>query len=185
MADFDKSYEILKKLEFSNETNALHINKGENHWTFMGIYAKAHPNWAGWNIVRKIVSECEGNLKLASMKCYQDIELVADVKQFYIKNFWDQLKCGQIKDQRVATALFTFAVNVGVKKAVSVLQKMLDILADGVVGIQTIRTINMADNEWLIKNYKLAMSEYYAQLVRENQKLSMYLNGWNNRIKGL
>ncbi|WP_303296956.1 hypothetical protein [Campylobacter fetus] len=38
MANFRKSMEILLKLEFNNPNDALHKNKTENGFTFMGIY---------------------------------------------------------------------------------------------------------------------------------------------------
>ncbi len=47
MANFRKSMEILLKLEFNNPHDALHKNKTENGFTFMGIYQGAHASWSG------------------------------------------------------------------------------------------------------------------------------------------
>ena len=48
MANFKRSYEILKRLEFSDESNALHKNENENGLTWMGIYEAKNPSWANW-----------------------------------------------------------------------------------------------------------------------------------------
>ena len=41
MASMDKVFDIMLKLEFNSPANALHTNKTEIGYTFMGIYQKA------------------------------------------------------------------------------------------------------------------------------------------------
>ena len=42
---------------------------------------------------------------------------------FYKANFWDKIKGDEIESQEVANALYDFAVNSGVKKAVEKIQQ--------------------------------------------------------------
>lgn len=71
MANFRKSMEILLKLEFNNPHDALHKNKTENGFTFMGIYQGTHASWSGWDIVKNVLST-NADIKIASKILYEN-----------------------------------------------------------------------------------------------------------------
>ena len=101
MADFNKAFEILKRLEFKDCSNALHKNEGEEGWTFMGIYQKAHPNSKIWKELEKY-QEIESDIKkLSRLLCNNTIAL-QEVKNIYRQKYWNRAKLYDVKSQKIA-----------------------------------------------------------------------------------
>ena len=90
MASMSKVFDIMLKLEFNNPANALHKNKTESGWTFMGIYQTAHPKLSLWSKVEDAVS-LSSSVAEASKMLYADKELLEEVKKFYKEKFWDRM----------------------------------------------------------------------------------------------
>lgn len=183
MSNFDKSFDEMLNLEISGPYNALHKNKGENGYTFMGIYEKANPNWKGWELIYKYLDIFQ-NINKASYECYNDIVLNEFVKEFYEKNFWDKLRLNEIINNRIADLIFKFAVNTGIKRAVIYTQQIIDTKQDGIIGNHTIKALNKIDEKYFEKEYKDKFANFYKSLVKINpNQYSHFLNGWLNRIK--
>ena len=117
MASMDKVFDIMLKLEFNSPANALHTNKTETGYTFMGIYQKAHPHLSMWKKVDEVVAK-HSKLSDASRELYSDAGLLDEVKKFYKKNFWDRMRLDEIKEQHIANEIFVFGVNAGCGRSV-------------------------------------------------------------------
>ena len=183
MANFDLSYEKMLKLEFSSAKNALHKNIGETGLTFMGIYESAHPKWDGWKIIKKILQDA-GYLEFASEMCYQNENLKAMVKDFYKAWFWDKAKLDAIIPYEQAHYIFCFGVNIGLKKAVQIAQRVVNVSDDGIIGKISINALNACNPMIFREKYKLAMANYYRGLVDRNPKrYAQFLRGWLRRIE--
>ena len=179
MSNFAKSMQILMRLEFNNPSLALHKNETENGLTFFGIYECAHPDFKGWELVKQALKS--KNLKEASVILYNNSDLVALVYEFYKKEFWDKMRLDEVESDLKASEIFVFGVNVDTKPAVRVLQRLLNVAVDGVMGAQTLKALNAYDeNKFNVEfdSYEIA---YYASLVSKNPKLKIYANGWKNR----
>lgn len=179
---FKKSFDEMLGLEFGSPYNALHKNKGESGYTFMGIYESAHPNWSGWEIVYRTL-DLYKDLRKASYECYQNVFLTDLVKEFYKLNFWDRLRLDEIKSGRIADLIFKFAVNVGIKRAVRYAQMVANVRIDCIIGANTINALNTLDSGYFEERYKAEFIKFYEGLVKRNpDKNDRFLNGWLNRV---
>lgn len=169
-------------LEFSRPENALHKNPTENGLTFMGIYEVANPSWSGWKQIKTAIN-AYGDLKKASVALYNDDALVNLVASFYKTNYWDALNLDSVDSQIKTNELFCFAVNVGTKSAVRVLQDMLGLQCDGIMGKETLRALNNYNEQAFDVDFDRAEIAYYRNLIRKNPRLGIYERGWENRAK--
>ena len=180
--NYTQAFNLLMSLEFSRPENALHKNPTENGLTFMGIYEAANPSWQGWGQVRAAIN-AYGDLKKASIALYNDDALVNLVASFYKKTYWDALCLDDVNSQLKANELFCFAVNVGVKSAVRVLQNMLGLQCDGMMGQETLRALNNYNEQAFDVDFDRAEIAYYRNLIRKNPRLGVYERGWENRAR--
>ncbi|OCS09715.1 peptidoglycan domain protein [Campylobacter fetus subsp. testudinum] len=184
MANFRKSMEILLKLEFNNPSDALHKNKTENGFTFMGIYQGAHASWSGWDIVKNVLS-ANADIKIASKILYENKTLKKMVFDFYEREFWDKMRLNNVESQIIADEIFCFGVNAGVKTAAKLAQKLVGVTPDGAIGAQTLVALNLADEDKFGIQYDKLEIQYYESLVAKNPANAAYLNGWKNRANAV
>lgn len=180
--NYTQAFNLLMSLEFSRPENALHKNPTENGLTFMGIYEVANPSWSGWKQIKTAIN-AYGDLKKASVALYNDDGLVNLVASFYKKTYWDALCLDDANSQQKANELFCFAVNVGVKSAVRVLQNMLGLTIDGIMGANTLKALNAYDTVAFDSDFDRAEIAYYRNLIRKNPRLGVYERGWENRAR--
>lgn len=102
-------------------------------------------------------------------------------KELYNLHYWRLIEGDQIKDNLVATLIFDFAVNAGVKTAVILTQKALEATEDGLMGENTLRALNEADKDKfaaIFTNYKIAR---YVAICDKNPSQKIYFFGWVKR----
>lgn len=146
----------------------LHKNEGDRGgWTFAGIAENFWPNWKGWPMVK---SGDTNNSHLTEM-----------VKLFYKNNFWDVLKLDLVDNQIIAYNLFDFAVNAGFKTSAKLAQIAVNVIADGVIGKQTIAAINKVDQETFEMQFALAKINRYVAIVDKRPSQIKFLKGWVKR----
>lgn len=182
--NYTQAFNLLMSLEFSRPEKALHKNPTENGLTFMGIYEVANPSWSGWKQIKTAIN-AYGDLKKASIALYNDDALVNLVASFYKKTYWDALCLDDANSQLKANELFCFAVNVGVKSAVRVLQNMLGLTSDGIMGQETLRALNNCNEQAFDVDFDRAEIAYYRNLIRKNPHLGVYERGWENRARSV
>jgi len=180
MADFNESMKILMELEFSNPKNALHKNKTENGYTYMGIYQTAHPNWSGWLIVSDFMKKYK-EIAIASQKLMEDALLTKLVYMFYKKNFWDIARLDSVFSQHNASEIFVFGVNAGMGVAVKAAQRVIGASLNGKMDTETLEKLNKFQEKVFDEQYDLMEQEHYNRLIAKNPKLKIYANGWRNR----
>ena len=158
---FDKI--LTKTLQFEGGLR-LHKNPTENFETYAGIYRKAHPDWEGWDYIDRGEDP--------------PFELV---RQFYRTHYFKHFE--HLKYDVVKAILFDTAVNLGVKTAVKLAQKVLGLVPDGVIGPKTTNALdNIEDVEKFVLAYILARIAFYVNLANKNpRKYGLYLRGWLNR----
>ena len=137
MANFNKTFELFRGIEFENKWDILHQNKGE--WlTYYGIHQKAHPNLRMWGIIKVNIADARGDLKVASGYLSTIDKLQEEVKDFYLKTYFLPLKLDKIKHQKVADEMFFFSIVQGSKKrAVKIAQTLVGVKIDGIIGVNT------------------------------------------------
>lgn len=179
MANFYNSMELLKSLEFSSPANCLHKNKTESDLTYFGIYRTANPNWTGWQIVDEAIARL--SLSEASKTLYANEWLNGKVYQFYKTNFWDKMKLDKIDSQKIADEMFCFGCNAGIKTAIRLAQKVVNVSDDGIIGENTLNALNSCDESKFDLAFDSLEIEYYDKLIAKNPKLAIYKKGWYNR----
>ena len=131
-------------------------------------------------------SDAGGETKFGiSKRSYPDVDIknltVDGAKAIYKKDYWDKLKADEIASQKVAFELFDTAVNMGVKTASKLMQGCSGAYVDGIIGSQSLESINNIDEELLLLRFKLAKISRYAYLAKKRPANRKYLLGWINR----
>lgn len=132
------NFTIALKKVLKNEGGYANNPNDAGGETYKGISRKNHPTWTGWISIDQI--------KKAHPRGFKTIlehtpELQDKVKDFYKRRFWDELCLDTCGNQELANQAFDMAVNTGVKAGVKILQKVLGIPADGILGDITKKAI--------------------------------------------
>ena len=184
MAKMSEVFDIMLKLEFNSPANALHKNKTESGWTFMGIYQTAHPKLGMWAKVDDAVS-LSSSVAEASKMLYADSELLDEVKKFYKEKFWDRMWLDKVDSQHKANEMFVFGVNAGVSRAVRLAQIVSGAVVDSVIGPKTIEKINQCDEKKFDVRFDEEEIKYYEAIVRNNPSKNIFMKGWKNRASAV
>lgn len=112
----------------------------------------------------------------------------------YKQTFWQWMAGDQIKSQKIAATLFDHMVNadelsiaegVTKSKAIAMMQRIIGVKDDGVMGPDTITAINAVDENVLFAKYQNARKEYYNAIVSYNPNLKEFLHGWTLRVNAI
>lgn len=98
--------------------------------------------------------------------------------------YWDRWKADGINNQAVANILvdWVWASGVhGIKRP----QKLLGVVADGLVGPKTIAAINAADPRKLFDAIKADRAKFIDEICKARPKNEKYRKGWMNRINAI
>jgi lysozyme family protein len=119
-------------------------------------------------------------------KTYPDLDIenltIEQATRIYKLDWWDKMNLDKIENQEIAEQLLSHSVNAGIKPAVKVLQKMLNVSPDGIVGAITIDAINKHSQDYLfVCNYKLEIIRWYKNLAKK-PKNREFLYLWVSRI---
>ncbi|MBO7453814.1 MAG: peptidoglycan-binding protein [Alphaproteobacteria bacterium] len=109
-----------------------------------------------------------------------------DAKKIYYRDFWQKGKFEEIDDEKVATQVFDLSVNLGIRAAVSVLQRALrsvgiNVQEDGLIGPQTLSAVSNSEPRCLLAAIKSEAAGYYRQIAAKNPSQQKFLKGWLNR----
>ena len=99
----------------------------------------------------------------------------------YETKYGDPLCLSGITSQAVANKLLSLGVNIGVIPASKMLQNVLHVEGDGRIGPITLHALDISDPETVLEHLRADAEQYYRNLVAENPKLQVYLNGWLKR----
>ena len=169
---------MIRDVEFSNDNSLLlHHNEGETGLTYFGIYESDHPNWYGWNVIKRYLVNTP-DLKECSKILANVSDLNQKVEEFYKKEFFDKLKLDLVKSVDKQEEIMCFAINVGLKPCIKKLQECLGVNVDGITGQQTINALNAFDESLFDKLFDIEEKEYYDSLP---SRLDRYKKGLKNR----
>lgn len=97
-------------------------------------------------------------------------------------HYWDKLKADQINNQSVAEILVDSAYNQGIGFTIPMIQKIIGVNADGIVGNGTLTSINSNDPKSLFDKIKKARLDRYDWIVKTYPKNQKFYKGWINRL---
>lgn len=186
MADIKKALPILWEREHNNDPKkVLHVNQGENGYTFMGIYQSAHPTLELWKIVHQKLQQYNGDKVLAGSILFDNPRVIELVENFYKRVFWDKAKLDLVNSQHIANEIFIFGVVADMPPAIKKAQELVGVTVDGVVGKQTIAALNAYDEKAFDFQYDEEEIEYFKEIAKNNPSKAWALNGWINRAKAV
>ncbi|MEL6727358.1 MAG: glycosyl hydrolase 108 family protein [Pseudomonadota bacterium] len=107
-----------------------------------------------------------------------------EAHKIYKRDYWSKVQ-GDELPERVALAVFDFAVNCGHRRAVKALQKAVGVSQDGVIGSQTLAAVHAADPHVVFEAVNKERSDFYTRLVTKRPKLEVFAGGWSNRVDAL
>ena len=170
MANFDIAYNIVIGHEGGyqdspNDINGNYNSLGQLVGTNFGISAPVYESFLGYPPTKSDMQNMS----------------IDTAKAIYKTRFWDDIKGDQINSQQVANIFFDGRVNHG-RTGTKIMQRILGVADDGVVGPITLNAINTANPQWLFNQYKAEREAFYNYLVDNNAGFSVFLNGWLNRI---
>ncbi|MCC8039029.1 MAG: peptidoglycan domain protein [Bacteroidales bacterium] len=101
------------------------------------------------------------------------------------KGFWNPFKGDEIKNQSIANICVDWAWGSGTTTAIKQVQRLLGVVADGVVGNITLGAINNADPEKLFEKIRSARLAFVEAIVKRDASQQVFLKGWCNRINSI
>lgn len=121
-----------------------------------------------------------------SQNAYPDLDIQnlteTQAKEIYQRDYWNRMRGDDINSQAVAENIFDACVNMGVHGGSKLAQVSLGIKPDdGIIGSQSLRVINAADEELFLAKFALAKMQHYANLCTADSSQKKYLLGWLNR----
>lgn len=175
MTDFTKALQLVLAHEggYGNDPDDP---GGE---TYKGVARKIHSKWDGW--IKIDLMKRQPGFPASLDK---DAELQQDVEDFYRINFWNKISGDKINDQQLAESIFDFAVNAGVGTSVSLAQMVLGIETDGVVGQETLKSLNAFNSEHFLAAFTVAKIARYVSIVKKRPTSRKYFYGWVLRALG-
>lgn len=154
--------------------------------TIFGIARNMHPKLSLWNIMDTYKNDFESfskaNYKELEKQCLGNTDFKKQMDSFYREEFWDKIKGDCIESQHVANALYDFAVNSGVSRAVKSIQEVLGVVVDGNLGNKTLEAINKQEGKALCNKLCDKRKAFFEEIAKKGQN-AKFLNGWLNRVK--
>lgn len=97
--------------------------------------------------------------------------------EIYRRDYWDRCKCSQLP-WPIALCLFDAAVNMGQETAAILLQSVLCVEADGIVGTITIAKALTMDETYVVS----VMGSLRIKKYMKKKKWDTYGLGWTSRV---
>lgn len=184
MANFLTSYRITKKIE-GGYSNHPSDTGGE---TYKGIARNHNKNWQGWQIIDDAKRQTGFPAILDS-----NHELQKMVLDCYKANYWDRLRLDEVYSQSIANELFDTAVNMGVYKAGTFLQRALNVAnrqgrdypelkVDGKVGSKTLAALQRSNAHSIYKLLNVLQGYEYVKICERNPTQEVFMHGWLRRV---
>jgi lysozyme family protein len=110
----------------------------------------------------------------------------AEATEIYHKNYWVDpgfftLGRGVVFNDM----LFDAGIHHGPGRAVKLLQAMLHLEQDGVLGPLTREAVNSMTDKHLCCNFMAARVSYIGKIITDNESQAVFAAGWANRLAGL
>jgi lysozyme family protein len=166
MAVFLPAYEAMILAEGGYRLTTVEGDRGG--MTYAGIARVMNPQWVGWADIDR------GETPPTQL-----------VRDFYRAGWWAPLRADEIADQRIAQAIFSFAVNTCAYGRPAVAAKLAQIVVgaapDGVFGEKTLAAINAYHTELFLAQYTLAKIARRRDICMRDRSQAKFLLGWINR----
>lgn len=120
----------------------------------------------------------QNNIFNKSVKYITDYE----VKDIYYNKYWIRGKCNLLQP-KLSIVHFDTIVNWGITGGNKILQYVLNVKVDGIIGPKTIEIANNVDDLEIANKYCDYRIERRYKIVKNNPSQQVFLKGWINRDK--
>lgn len=166
MNNFKNIYNKVMELEGGYTLHIIKYDRGD--MTYAGISRKFWSNWEGWKKIDN--NKFDSKLKFMVIK-------------FYKVNFWDNFNGDKIKSKKIAYNIYESAINSGVKVTVKMVQKILNVKIDGILGNNTLHKLNKINEQNFIYEFMLLKIFRYKNICWNDKSQLKFLVGWINRVQ--
>ena len=128
----------------------------------------------------------EADINLDGVITWQDVQALSRDKAepIFYTYFW--LASGADKLQNApGVVLYDAAVNMGISRAVKILQFCVGVKADGIIGNKTLGAASVVSPDILARKMILCREIYYRRLADSTDWADDFLKGWINRTSAL
>lgn len=102
---------------------------------------------------------------------------VAEAKRIYRAKYWDAQRCDELP-AGVDYAVFDYGVNSGIGRSKKVLQRVVGVKADGVLGPLTLRAVNASDPKAIV----IAICDERLRFLKRLRTWAVFGRGWGRRV---
>ena len=159
--------------------------------TYTGISEVAHPTWEGWAIIDGYIAKGLSGVAL-NATLLADTGLQSRVQVLYYLSYWLPIGGNDLADQGVANKLYDMAVNMGPVRAITWLQRGLnvrgwdvagdvplpDMPIDGIMGAATVARANAAPAARLLHTLQAASDKHYWDICEAEPSQRKFADGW-------
>lgn len=143
--------------------------------TYRGISRVNWPAWRGWEVI-----DAEKKLDGFPGRLVGISTLVEEVIEFYRINFWEPIH-GEELPIKMAVALFDFAVNSGVSRAVRTMQIVLGATVDGDIGPRTIKAAHEAGENAVVE-LLARRAKFLHEIMDNDPTQKVWAMNWFRRL---
>lgn len=114
----------------------------------------------------------------------EDIKLLTedDAKQIAKKIFWDFFQADKISNQSLAEFIVDWGYNSGRGTISRIVQKILGVNPDGVVGPKTLGVLNTISGKNFFDTLKSQRKVFLKNIIRRDPEQIEFFEGWINRV---
>lgn len=187
------SFELAYAVTMSHEGGYCNDSDDVGGETYKGVSRHFNPDWEGWDVIDDHKC-CES----FPVSLGADDGLQAMVRALYKRKYFDPYR-GDSYPEKLALEMFDTSVNMGVGRAVTFLQKSLNILnrnearyadlvEDGAFGNMTFNTLrkfldrHSRDYNTLLKIMNVLQGAHYIEYMKKSPVQEKYAKGWFNRV---
>lgn len=121
-----------------------------------------------------------------SQRAYPDVDIEGltheHALRLYRADYWQRMRCYDMP-RPIALAVFDTAVNLGQPQAARLLQRVVGVVQDGVVGPRTIQAVRGVAPDALVARLLGARCRFYRNLADSRPGVYLTsLDGWMNRV---
>lgn len=121
----------------------------------------------------------DGDIDVDDLKLLSNDDVVNRVLK---PSYWDRWKADQINNQSIANLVVDWVWGSGVW-GIKFPQRILNVVADGIVGANTLAAINnYPDQSELFKKLWLRRKQHFEDIVKTDPTQGVFLKGWLNRL---
>jgi lysozyme family protein len=114
----------------------------------------------------------------------EDIKRLSEEDARYIakKIFWDYFNADLILNQSLAEFIVDWGYNSGRKTVAKIVQRILVVDCDGVIGEQSLKAINSTVQQKFFDTLKIERKVFLNNIIKRKPDQIVFYDGWMNRV---